>query len=1125
MIRQALIPFLSIAAIAGCSFQTEQSDLTTATFRVESVDGTVVDETVIPRWNIPTERRFNLKVCVRNLAGRDDIHNHPFEIVTEAKAYRTVTDGQGCAHWTEIVPFDYLAQPTFVRAKRVIRSLGKQRGEVEFLVAINPWSGLLGSEPGVVDINYGRNTVPRIADMDVNASALRTASARRTELEIETIKYELQMNSPSAQQDASLHIEFNPSLVLKKMSGENDRRRLERGLLEVTPYVLRLNLDGTSTLIHQELRPVPVEIKNGVVVYHQGIKFAGARLDPQATYKVALVVTATTGPNYIADFRRFYDIPNFQALQGGTLSLSTNQAERGFDASAQGLSQILGVRPPSDEGVGFFTVTKIGGGNNGLIDESMMQRRVRLSMNADVRWAANLTALQGRRFIVYSMQKDANGNRRVIEPKGATDPSGMLYWEDEVIHHMYQAAHRHKYEVIIEDTITRQRVQRCIYTNPWDFWATFFRDCNEVNETFENAPDQLVAPVPRMPLLKVDGVGLSRTDSAISDGDILSMISSDLSLITKHRYNLQIAASVLRYDDLRTGMQTPAESLRGGWWLLSVAVFRNSPSQGTVGDRSQSGLLPVYTFEKAICNPGTVPAAEIEIALKDISIIDRNNYVAFQLLPLKQESLRFVESADSPPTGAYCAGKQVTPDSPLEIYSASDVDERGVPVVQLVSPAYIAAMNLRNGSSPVVISHNNFEDPRLIALDNQLKTKSVHQFHLEYTMRQAAEKAAEAVRLSEERESGWNQYGQHLGLQPFVLAQESDFVRAFPNVNPPGLPKLFETLKCLDEDFWADAVHQATCTLDPQILHTAKLLCYTATVAAADGLPCDQPLVDLRVEQKVHVYGISEANYSSGFSTSLTISSSFNLGSFNGSDFGHAYTDSASVGANGGVGISKGPFSLGAEVGLSKSSSAFNVNFTREWSDNQVGVGASTTLNVENADINLRLKEYRYCYRVTTRLTQNKGYYLCTGILSEPVWRTERYFTIFNAGFNGSILNTNDERNRWLLQFRGERTYYHLLASLNANFAPFNLDGNAILLTDMLKRTYPKFAERAGWGDPYVMSTLAPGQDRFSRIEGSIRDMPLIGFDPFNQFGNTTLRDQNDPTLRVHDHDSNFTGR
>jgi hypothetical protein len=71
-----------------------------------------------------------------------------------------------------------------------------------------------------------------------------------------------------------------------------------------------------------------------------------------------------------------------------------------------------------------------------------------------------------------------------------------------------------------------------------------------------------------------------------------------------------------------------------------------------------------------------------------------------------------------------------------------------------------------------------------------------------------------------------------------------------------------------------------------------------------------------------------------------------------------------------------------------------------------------------------------------------------------------------------------------------------------------------------MKRTYGKYAERTGWGDPYVLSTLAPGQDTFERIEGTIRSLGI--FNPFNHFGNVPLRDQNDPNLRVHENDSKF---
>lgn len=1114
--NKLLLILAAVTALgSGCTLKTEQSPLAdNATFRVDSTGGSVVNESIIAGWDIPYERRFNLSACLKSLSGREDIVNHAFEISGDERAYTRSTDSHGCVNWTEIVGFDYLAQPTFINLKRQIKSLGKQRGTVEFTVAINAWSGLLGSEPPVVDLKRG--TVTRIMDSDAGLTALRARSRESAvELEIETLDYRLQLNNPSRTQDAVLHLEFKPSLILKDMSGKTVRQSLERGKFKVTAYLLRLDEGDRKTLVHKMITPVDVALKNGNAIFDTPLKFENVKLDAQKAYALALHVTADGGPAFIADYSRVYDIPTFASLQGGTLSLtSQSKAEAGeFDFQTY-LRGVRGLTEPtvSEAGGGFFTIGRINGGNNGIIDESMMQRRVKLSLSTDVRWASNLSPLQGRKFKIYSMQTGAGGQRRVITPKGATDPDGMLYWEDEVVHSMYRKQERMKFDITIEDELTGRKVTQCIVTNPWDFWATFFRDCNELNEPSTVVTQPLISSVPKVPLLKIDGLCMARTDSQISDSAILDMIQPDLSLMTKHRYNLQLSAMVLRYDDLRTGLQTPGEAMRGGWWLLSIAVYKNSPASGSVGTAGANGELePVYTMEKAICNPGTSPAAEIEVALKELGLMDRNNYIAIQIKPLDQKKLKFTDAVGEP-TGAYCSGVQVAKDSELAVDTDND----------LVSPPYIFPMNLRAGGCPIVISHGNFEDVRLKKLQAQLNRKDVHQVHIEAQRKKDQETLAETARLQQERVNGWKKYGESLGLRPHLLRDVKDIEQALPNAGLGDPSKLFATLQCLDQNFWADRVHQAQCTLNPEVLAIAQVLCEQTSSLNGDNTDCTNPLKDFLVEEKVHVYGISDANYGGGFSTSLSVSNSFALGTFNGSDFGHALSDSLAVGAAVSGGVSKGPVSGGLEASGSKSWSAFNINFTREWIDNQVGVGASATLTVENADINIKLSEYRRCYVLSTRTTRDKGFYLCTNVVTEPEWRQERYFVIFNPGFSGSILNSNDERNRWLMQFRGERFYYHLMATLNNNFAPFNIDGVSVMMTDILKRTYSLYADRTGWGDPYVISSLAPGVDAFRRVEGSIRNLPILGFNPFEDFNNQAFRDQNDPNLRVHDHDSNF---
>lgn len=1105
---------LLLLTLSACTFKTKPSALAgSATFRVDSVRGTVTSESVIKGWNIPQERRFNLAVCVKSVSGRDDIISHPFEISGGGAVFHATSDSSGCVNWSEVLGFDYLAKPTYINLKRGIKSLGVQRGSVAFEIAVNPWSGLLGSEAAVADLTRVR--VLRIADSDVKMSALKADRSQTTEIEVESVRYRMDINNPSASQDAALHLEFQPSLVLHDMSGLVQRQAIERGEFLVKPYVFRLDdASGTKkTLVHADIAPIAAHASNGVVIVNAPLHFSAVNLDPQKSYALALTVVAVNGPAYIADYSRLYKIPQFSQLQGGTVTLESDPSSTNFLTGATG----LGAPAPSEAGAGFFIVGRIAGGNNGISDESMMERRVKLSLSAEIRWAVNLSPLQNRKFRVYSMQAGPDGKKRVITPQGPTDPAGMLNWEDEIVHSIYKKQERMRFEIVLEDVATGKKISRCAVANPWDFWATFFRDCSEVNDSAVPASERLQSPVVKVPFLKVDGLCTARTDTEISNSDIFRMIQPDLSLVVRHRYNMQLNASVLRFDDLRTGLQTPAENLRGGWWLMTVAVFRNSPAAGTVGDRDQQGnLKPVATFEKAICNPGTQPAAEIELALKDLSLMDRLNYLAVQIRPLDQSRLRFQGPTGGEVSGPYCTGFELAPDSPVDLDRNND----------LMSPPYIFPMNMRQGGCPIVVSHGNFEDARLKDLQNKLLQTDLHQLHQKLQADRKAEAAEAALTLQASRAVGWKGYGKSLGLTPLLIGSDEDAAQfVLGEKSGASIAQVFTLLECLNQTFWADKTHQAKCTLDPNIAALAAKLCARTVdhYGLLGGLSdCGDPLRDFLVEEKLHVYKVGDSNYSSGFSTSLTVTNSFALGEFNGSDFGHAMGDSAAVAASGGVSVGKGPVSLGADVSASKSWSAFNINFVREWTDNQVGVASSTTLTVENADINIRVDEYRHCYVVRSRDESKAGKYVCFEPQREPMWRQERYFVIFNPGFNGSMLNSNDERNRWLLQFRGERFFYHLMASLNDNFAPFNIDGTSVLITDILKRSYGQLSERTGWGDPYVLSTIAPGLDKIERTDGSVRNLPVLGFHPFRDFGNKAFRDQNDPSLRVHDHDNNF---
>ena len=498
-----------------------------------------------------------------------------------------------------------------------------------------------------------------------------------------------------------------------------------------------------------------------------------------------------------------------------------------------------------------------------------------------------------------------------------------------------------------------------------------------------------------------------------------------------------------------------------------------------------------------------------------MSVVDRDNYLALQIRPLNQARLRFVGPMGSAVTGPYCACFELAPDSPVELDTDSD----------LISPPYLFPLNLREGGCPIVVSHGNFEDHRLQNLQKQLLASDLHQIHQDLQAEKQVQAAELLAQVQRERSDGWRAYGSSLGLSPIQLNTPAEASRLLlGEASGATVAQAFAVLQCLNENFWADSSHQAQCTQNPEIMDGIKKLC--ALTVGRTGLfgglsDCRDPLRDILVEEKLHVYRVGDANYSSGFSTSLTVSNGFSLGQFNATEFGHGVSDSQAVGVTAGVSAGK-VASIGADVSFNKSWSAFSTTVTREWTDSSVGVAADATLTVENADINLRVDEYRRCYSVRTRAEGKIGQYVCFAVQRQPMWRQERYFVIFNPGFNGSILNSNDERNRWLIQFRGERFFYHLMASLNGNFAPFNINGSSVLLADILKRSYDRFGQRTGWGDPFVLSTIAPGLDEMVLREDGTRDLPVLGFHPHRDFGNSAPSNVNDPGARASDNGSNF---
>jgi hypothetical protein len=848
-----------------------------------------------------------------------------------------------------------------------------------------------------------------------------------------------------------------------------------------------------------------VTLNNQVAVKSFPIRFT-RNTSSTGTYELAVRVVPDTGssdqtpPVGMGAFEGVYVIGDWNKIMGGgSLNLASDAKDhpdfqlKNYLAKTLMMKEQLGVSIASFElGTGSILPDGLKDGQG----ESQDYRDIAISFSFPVLSALDRQLLPGHRFRVYSLQQAPGEAPRSKEID--TDGLGNLVWKDFILHNYYKIQKRYPFDLVIEDAdprvepSKRARIVKKILVNPWNLYVTFGRT-EDQEVTFDepkNMP-KLISPVEKVPTLKIDYVCFNRTDSSYN-------VDLDLALNVKHRYNAEISGMVYRYDDITTGIATPPENLRAGYYLLTVLLMRNDIPGGKVSE-------VVTSYQTVFKNMGQFPTAEIEFALKNnLDVMPVRDFVVVQINQVVRDSIRLEANGD-PVKG-----------TPFKIQTDTD----------LVSPSYILPFNPTTEPCQMANIPGNWTDPRLVALQNDLAKVPAYQRHLD-----RLQQLAQQPQLSEaeREESQWRKTAETYGLTPMLVENDRDAKQVLQNRLKINASQLQQALDCLDQESWAPEYYGATCMHDPTVKSIALLICPLFFANRDQLLECEKdPTQALRVEEETAVYNLNEAktHLVSGFMTNLTIANTYGLGAFYGSDYGGAVSDGArlSAGFTGDLSASTPPAgavkaSASATAGVSgdRSWTSFVINFQREFKENILTISNNVTLSLENADFALEVTRYRKCYVITNVVQPElKGAMVCFPVVADadhPLAFTERYFFAFNAPPNGAILDSADMRNRWMLGMRGERDYYVFISQIS-RVGQFHYNNMPVEVSDILKSGYQRIVQRV----PVLrgmLSSTTPQRETFERLPGTIKDLgPIWKWNPWHDFENHPNRDLNDPRLQ-----------
>lgn len=130
-----------------------------STFIISTISGSS-EVSKINRFEIPRERLFNFKACLKDNLHNKNINNQVFSIHSATgEIVRKMSNESGCIFWSENISYNHFENSKYLFMERSIRSEGIHKGAYTVPLAVNPW--LHGEKlDEVVDLR--QNSVVRI---------------------------------------------------------------------------------------------------------------------------------------------------------------------------------------------------------------------------------------------------------------------------------------------------------------------------------------------------------------------------------------------------------------------------------------------------------------------------------------------------------------------------------------------------------------------------------------------------------------------------------------------------------------------------------------------------------------------------------------------------------------------------------------------------------------------------------------------------------------------------------------------------------------------------------------------------------------------------------------------------
>lgn len=630
---------------AGC---TKKRD----SYGLEAVDvsGGVQDAETLEGWSLPTRRRINFYACLVDDQRRVPATPGSFEIRGGPARVVTSTDDRGCLRWSEDFVFNALARPVYLELRRTVIGLEKpfSNAELPLEIAVNPWSGLNGSEPAVVYLKFA--SVPRkvrgdnstlgvLSDSSMEAQA-RVALTSLGGFELVGLNYE--PISPR------ISLTAQPQFLVTDLQGGTGSVAVREGFFDVQIHLIREKdrvLLARSDWIHARLLAGAIRITEAPLHL-----LARPQMSDVGLVRVILR-PRRPHPQGLGAVSQEFLIGGLAQPVAGAVSVSTAGSDSG-----QGLARPVppteiasldrSALAPSQDGDGpaqtqtplvhALRIESVGldgdlNSRERAQDLSRDRRRVWLQVQARITTELNPgTAFPGRRFRVRRMQPQGQVADWI---EVTANFAGVLTWVDSFefdYHsprgHCVAAAQNRELSIeVLDDRDARVRLTRRLLINPWSRDNPII-DVDAIGQVAVLPPGDGGGNCGRKPFLRIE----SQSTSPISN-ESEPLLSMDRRIRIGAVHHLQYTARLAMYFPDDPESPNVRELLRPGPYRVSLVLARpNALIRAGDGFAEGVDLVAAARFPVEIVQGGGL-AATFAVRLADPLMAPVRNMALVQL--------------------------------------------------------------------------------------------------------------------------------------------------------------------------------------------------------------------------------------------------------------------------------------------------------------------------------------------------------------------------------------------------------------------------------------------------------------------------------------------------------------